>query len=359
MRVAAAVVMVPVVVIGLGRLYFNELISGPDLVPTPSEISLKSEFPPPSGWSEDRVADALDYADGLASSSVIVLHRGGVIAEWGETNRKISVHSVRKSMVSALYGIAAERGLLDIHATLAELGIDDQNPALSEIERSATLRDLLTARSGIYHPSVKDDNGPYPAPGTHRPDEAFVYNNWSFNAVGGIFEQLTGLTLGDALRDWIAQPIGMQDFEPNDVRYTEGEESIFPAFRFWMTARDLARFGQLYVDGGSWKGVQVVPEAWIQESWTNWSEGARAGDEGYGYMWWTMPDGSFMATGTGGQKIRIYPEDELVIVNRVDTSEGLGRAIWWFWGGRVNNSAISELRRRLATALPELVGGSP
>jgi CubicO group peptidase (beta-lactamase class C family) len=114
-----------------------------------------------------------------------------------------------------------------------------------------------------YHASVKDDNGPYPPPGTHRPGEAFVYNNWSFNALGGIFERETSLSLGAAFKTWIADPLGMEDFRVEDVVYTEGPESLFPAYRFWMSAHDLARFGQLYLDGGRWDGRDVVPAAWF------------------------------------------------------------------------------------------------
>ena len=201
-----------------GRLYYAQLINGPDLIAPSSVTSLKSEFPPPVGWSEALVESARQYADSLASSAVIVLVDGHIVAEWGATDQRSSLHSVRKSLVSALYGIAVDRGLIDINRTLAELEIDDIEPRLSDVERSARLVDLLTARSGIYHPSIQDDDGPYPERGAHHPDEAFVYNNWSFNAVGGIFERLTGLSMGEAFKAWIADSIGMQDFRPEIAR---------------------------------------------------------------------------------------------------------------------------------------------
>lgn len=341
----AALVFVIAGVLLAGRIYYAELLRGPELSAPPPELSLKSEFPPPSGWSEALVANTRAYADSLASSAVVVLLDGQVVAEWGRTHQRSSVHSIRKSLVGALYGIAADRGLIDLDDTLAELGIDDIDPPLTGQERSARLVDLLTSRSGIYHPSIKDDNGPYPDPGTHRPDEAFVYNNWSFNALGGIFERLTGLKMGEAFDQWIARPIGMEDFRSEDVLYFEGPESVFPAYRFWMSARDLARFGQLYLDRGRWGGQQVVPEAWVGRSFQRHSD-AWSGI-GYGYMWWIMPDSSYMATGTGGQKLRIYPHRDLVLVNRVYTGSGLERLIWWIWGGTVDNSDINELLRRL------------
>lgn len=72
-------------------------------------------------------------------------------------------------------------------------------------------------------------------------------------------------------------------------------------------------------------------------------------------MWWTMPDSSYLATGTGGQKLRLYPNRKLVVVNRVYTGAGLQRTIWWNWGKRVNNSQISELRRRLEADLGDML----
>ncbi len=331
------------------RVYFADLIEGPELHPTPAEISLKEAFPPPVGWSEDIVGGAFNYADSIGSTAVIMLRDGGIVAEWGATDQRISLHSVRKSLVGALYGIAVDRGLIDVSMTLGELGFDDTNPPLTDREKSARLIDLITARSGIYHPSVMDDNGAYPEPGSHAPNEEFFYNNWSFNALGGMFEILTELSLGRAFKDWIADPIGMQDFRVEDVLYFEGEESTYPAYRFWMSARDLARVGLLYMNEGRWEDVQVVPADWLASTFVAHSD---LGDGlAYGYLWWTMPDSSYMATGTGGQKLRLYPDKGIVLVNRVDTGIDLRRAIWWTWGVRVNNTMTTEMLRQLEAGL--------
>lgn len=325
---------------------YRDYTNGPSLSLTPAQLSSANVFPLAPEGQQGGVAEALAYADSVGATSVIVLQAGQLVAEFGDTSLKSSVHSVRKSLLSAMYGVAVERGLIDIDRTLASLGIDDHNPPLTETERSATLRSLLTATSGIYHPSIKDDNGPYPAPGAHQPDEAFVYNNWSFNAAGGIFEELTGLSLGEAFAEWFAEPLGMQDFEPEDVRYFEGPESVYPAWRFWVSTRDLARFGQMMLDGGEWQGTQVLPEAWVRASWTPYSE---TGDDrtGYGYMWWTMHDDSRMATGTGGQKIRVYPDRDVVIVTKVNTGFGFSRALWSMFGPRLRNTDVRLILEHL------------
>ena len=152
---------------------------------------------------------------------------------------------MRKSFLSALYGIAVEKGLMDINSTMEELGIDDQDPPLSSQEKQARVVHLLQSRSGIYHDYVNPE-GDLPDPGTHLPGTFFFYNNWSFNTLGTIFEQETELPIGEAFKRWIADPIGMQDFEVNDVTYESSSESVHSAYRFWISARDLARFGVLF-----------------------------------------------------------------------------------------------------------------
>lgn len=100
--------------------------------------------------------------------------RGRVIVACGDVNREFSAHSVRKSLVSGLYGTAVERGEIDLDATLGELGIDDTT-ALRLTERGATVRDVISARSGVYlqaayAPSSQERERPERgshAPGTH------------------------------------------------------------------------------------------------------------------------------------------------------------------------------------------------
>ena len=338
--------------LGLMTLY-RSLLFGPKLKPTPKELSLSKDIPPASDWDQTKLQAAMDYMDAKGSTSTIILQNGELVAEWGATNLVSSVHSVRKSIVSALYGIAVSKGLIDINQTLEELGIDDQHPSLSQQEKQARLEDLLTSSSGIYHPSVKDDNGRYPTPGSHSPGTHFFYNNWSFNAAGIIFEQLTNMRLGEAFQKWIAIPTNMEDFKIGDVRYTFGKESVFPAYRFWMSGRDLARFALLYTQKGKWKDQQIIPSDWIDKSLIQRSEGESS--IAYGYMWWTMPSGVHLATGTGGQKIWIDPKHNLVLINRVNTGQGFSRAIWHIAGVRINNTHLRKLSDLVLDAKPLMI----
>ena len=94
------------------------------------------------GWSGDKLQAARNYAASIDTAAVMVVAGGIVIDQWGDTTRKFNVHSVRKSLLSALIGIYEVRGAIDLEATLEDLGIDD-NLGLTDSERKARLLDLL------------------------------------------------------------------------------------------------------------------------------------------------------------------------------------------------------------------------
>src|SRR5262245_36652787 len=107
--------------------------------------------PAADGWQMDKLAEARGMARGLGSDSLMVVHRGRVVLSCGQVERRSHLASVRKSLLSALYGIHVAAGTIDLSATLGELGIDDHEPALMPDEKRATIADLLKARSGVYH----------------------------------------------------------------------------------------------------------------------------------------------------------------------------------------------------------------
>ena len=179
----------------------------------------------------------------------MVVHHGAVVAEWGDTVKRTELASVRKSFLSALIGIAVGDHKISLDSTLAQLGIDDNPPALTAVEKSATVRMLLQARSGVYHAALYETAAmaaKRPPRGSHPPNEFWYYNNWDFNALGTIYEHATGAGTYDALDKLIAKPIGMQDYRPQDGEYFYGRDSIHRAYPIRMSARDLARFALLY-----------------------------------------------------------------------------------------------------------------
>src|SRR5262249_2165316 len=146
-------------------------------------------------------------------------------------------------------------GAIELDSTLADLAIDDV-PPLTAQEKEATVRDLLQSRSGVYHAAAKepaDMNAERPARGCARHGEGWWYNNWDFNTLGVIFEQRTRTTIGNAFATRLAEPLGMEDFRVADVAYElEPSSSIHPAYAFRVSALDLARFGQLWLQRGAW-----------------------------------------------------------------------------------------------------------
>ena len=299
--------------------------------PTPDSTWTVDADPAADGWSAEGLQAARAYSDSIGSAAVVIVHEGTIVDEWGEVERRFKCHSIRKSFLSALYGIAVQRGTVDPSATMGELGIDDRN-SLTEQEKTATVRMLLKARSGIYHDALYETpamEAARPERGSHAPGTFWYYNNWDFNALGTIYEQETGTSIHQAFEDRIAEPIGMQTYDASDGSYVEGEDSIHPAYPFQMTARDMARFGLLYLRGGSWNGTQVVPEFWVKESTVSYSDADAAG--GYGYLWWVsvdgqhfdgldaVPFGTYTARGAGGHTILVVPDLDLVLVHRTNT----------------------------------------
>jgi CubicO group peptidase (beta-lactamase class C family) len=288
-----------------------------------------------AGWSKERLATARQFAetDSIHTSSVMIVQGGEVVDQWGDFDKKIDAYSVRKSLISALYGIYSSEGLINISETLEQLGIDDSPDPLTKEEKQARVVDLLRARSGVYHlvdfetASMAKNR---PARGSHGPGTFWYYNNWDFNVLGTIFEKKTGLRIGQAFYERIAKPIGMQDFRPDDVFYFGGPASIHPTYHFEITARDLARFGLLYLHHGRWNGKQIVPEAWVEKSsHANEmisSNGVNLG--GYEYLWWIdyggvhFPDvslpGIYSARGAGAHYLFVIPTLDMVVVHRTD-----------------------------------------
>ena len=195
------------------------------------------------GYSSQQLYRAKQYADGINTAAVIIVVDGVIIYEWGSVHTKMMTHSMRKSFLSALFGNYVHQGTIQLDKTINSLGIND-NPSLSDVEKQATIHDLLKARSGIYHPALyetADMKSLKPERHSQIPGTHWYYNNWDFNVLGTIFKQETGKTIFEAIKTDIADPIGMEDYVPEDGWYITGKASRHAAYPFRITARDLAR----------------------------------------------------------------------------------------------------------------------
>jgi CubicO group peptidase (beta-lactamase class C family) len=309
----------------------------PDVIEDPS--SLEVVLPEDVGYSSAKLDAVKQLAKNSSFDAMMVLYDGKVFFSWGKVTENYNLHSIRKPLLSSLYGIHAAEGNINLDATLEELNIDDIPPILTADEKQAKVRDLIKSRSGVYHVAAAELDGigwteSRPERGSHPPNTFFYYNNWDFNAAGTIFRQVTGKDIYEEFKTRIGNPIGMQDFDIANCNYQyEYDKSIHPAYHFKISCRDLARFGLLYQKNGNWKGQQLIPSQWISESTNAFSIEDSTLGIGYGYMWRIYLGGTEFSQNWGGHKIfghtglageqslMIIPELKLVIVQRTDTDK--------------------------------------
>ncbi|TRO64517.1 serine hydrolase domain-containing protein [Christiangramia sabulilitoris] len=293
-------------------------------------------------FSSSRLDSLGDFLEQAGSSSLIILKDGKLLYEWGNTEKKHTIHSIRKALLNSLYGIYIAKGTIDTSMTLKQLQIDDIAPSLSEIEKTATVADLLRSRSGVYHSSAATNEAmlaQMPERGTFKPNEQYVYNNWDFNVLGYILEKATGKSVYDLFYEEIAKPLGMQyanefvsiNAEQDSIPQTDGfyqyapAKSKYPAYHFRLSARDMALYGQLYLNNGMWNGHTIIPEEWIELSTKPHSVYNPAYGIAYGMLWnvlmptETRKSKSFYHTGVGIHMLGVYPASGIVLIHRVDS----------------------------------------
>jgi CubicO group peptidase (beta-lactamase class C family) len=172
----------------------------------------------------------------------------------------------------------------------------------------------------------------------------FLYNNWDFNVTGTIFEQLTGKSIYASFTERLATPLQLEDYDPNQhKKIGNAKRSIHLAYPFYLSTRDMARIGQLLLNGGSWNGQSLISKNWISEmtlprtrSGEMHPERAAARGLSYGYMWWipeeadTSPlHGAYMAWGVHGQYILVVPKADMVIAHKRRVPEANNWNVSW------------------------------
>jgi hypothetical protein len=239
-------------------------------------------------------------------------------------------------------------------------------------EERAKIVDLITARSGVYHPAANSGDLSFMAPkrGSKEPGTWWLYNNWDFNAAGAAFEQMTGTNIYDALRDNLAIPIGMQDFDRlRQQKSGNSARSRYPAYHMWLSARDMARLGLLMLHEGKWGDQQLIPAEWVRRSTSvrtparelkPWE--ARTGSFGYGYMWWVW-DGpgagvyrnGYTAAGAYGQYITILPALDMVVAHKTFPTGNVGIRPYFRLLGLITREApASAAEQCFWTSMPRL-----
>jgi CubicO group peptidase (beta-lactamase class C family) len=154
----------------------------------------KQVSPESEGFSAERLDALRSFLKTHQTNGMMIISRGHVIFEYGDTKLVSKVASVRKSILSLLYAVEMQKGVkFDLDQTVVQLGLEDKTPFI-ESERHATLHQLLMSRSGIYIRSGNDQQDKLsPKRGAPYPGVRWFYNNWEFDAAGIAFEKIAAI----------------------------------------------------------------------------------------------------------------------------------------------------------------------
>jgi len=287
------------------------------------------------GWNTEMLSTLQEYVvDSTMSTGMLLIQDGKVVYEYGNVVENSYIASCRKSILAMLYGNPVADGTIRLDKSLAEMNIT-YDGLLTETEQQATIKDIISSRSGIYLPASNGGDMLHLAPerGSVQPGEQWLYSNWDFNMAGYIFEQETGKNIYDEIERQLAVPLGMQDWDRTRQK-KDGDRymSDILAYHIDFSARDMARIGLLMLNDGKWKDKQVLPEGWVAEMVapsTTFEEldaiapfvKNKYSQTSYGYMWWLwdeprykMLEGAYAAQGAWGQNITVIPKLDMVIV---------------------------------------------
>ena len=283
------------------------------------------------GWSSDSLSQLEKFIiESTNATGMVVVQSGKILFNYGDIKETSYLASCRKSILSILYGPFVRNGKIDLATTIEQLHLDDVG-GLLPIEKKATIKDLLTARSGVYHPASNEGDASAMAPkrGSVQPGSFWLYNNWDFNVAGYILEQRTGRNIYELIDSILAKPLQMQDWNIKEQRKTsDTSKSKYLAYHMWFSTRDMARIGYLMLSNGHWKNRQIIPADWIKTTTSIITSNKTAEKEktayfkfGYGYLWWIWDtpynnsayEGAYTATGAFGQFITVFPKLNLVV----------------------------------------------
>lgn len=272
---------------------------------------------------------------------LVVVKNGRLIAEGyyneGLVEHSGALQSVTKSVTSALVGLALDRGCLaNLDQKMLEF-FPAQAERVNDLrKREITIRQMLQMRAG--YPWEETDPKLWQVLTTGKffdpilnfalvnaPGEAFNYSNLTSHWLGVIVARACKTDLNSFAEQNLFSRLGIQA----GTWYKDYDGYYVGLAGLHLTARDMAKFGLLYLDRGSFAGERVLPAAWVEESLRNYSKDAwiskppqhHAGryfrELGYGYQWWsaTVENRRFnFAWGHGGQLIVLLDDLDMVIV---------------------------------------------
>lgn len=319
----------------------------PNVAPSQTSNARASAKPwPTNGWQTASPAEqGLDAAKVEAMiqavsdrridlQSLLVVRNGYIVSEtyFGRNTPDTTYHvfSVTKSFVATLIGISLDSGALpDIEQPMLDMLGRTAPDAANEKLQAMRVKDLLTMRTGW---AWNESDASYDAifrsddwvdfmlrlPMREEPDRRFLYCSGCSHVLAAVVEERTQTPLYRYAQQKLFTPLGIES-----PRWDEDSQGIpVGGWGLWLTPRDMAKFGYLYLNNGEWDGQQIVSADWVAESTAIHSR--TGGTLDYGYQWWVSDSlKGYAAMGRYGQTILVLPEQQMVVVAtaRIDSHD--------------------------------------
>ena len=265
-------------------------------------------------------------------SFMLVRHGHVVAAAWWNPYDSATPHmlySLSKSFTSTAVGLAIAEGKLSLDDQVLKFFPEDAPADPSPNLQAMRVRDLLRMATGhqTESPPWRWSGGtaapppdepwtrtflsqPVPfKPGTH-----FLYNSPATYMLSAIVQKVTGMTVLEYLRPRLFEPLGIE----HPMWLSSPQGITLGAFGLLVRTEDVARFGQLYLQKGMWRGRRLVPAAWVAAATSlqvaNGSSPQSDWDQGYGYQFWRSRHNSFRGDGAFGQYCLVLPDVDAVVV---------------------------------------------
>lgn len=303
----------------------------------------RAERPLPAHYTfEGQTHVVGDFLARSQTTGLLVLKDGAVAHEeyrLGATpDSRFTSWSVAKSFVATLVGIALKDGAIRSLDDKVTVYVPEYAGTAWE---KASVRDLLRMASGVafderYDTQFSDIQRLMQAafvlgrpidesvrriglrPPENAPGTKMHYISINTQVLANVLRHATGRPLVEYAHEKLWEPLGMQDLALWNMDGDHGTEIAYCCLN--TTLRDYAKLGQLYLQQGTWNGVQVLPADWVRESTRRAEPWLQAGtatkERGYGYQWWVPPqaDGEYFANGIWGQVIWVDEKRKVVIV---------------------------------------------
>ncbi|MEM6513262.1 MAG: serine hydrolase [Pseudomonadota bacterium] len=276
---------------------------------------------------------AVDAGEFDGVSSALLVRRGVLVFEgYFDKFDRDDLHSTRsaaKAITSALVGIAIDQGHIEsVDAPLLPFfpEYDGEIANRDERKHDITLAHLLSMTSGVRG----NEDAMYPTddwirfyldqPLVAAPGERFSYATSGVVALGNVITRASGQRIPAFTDRYLFGPLGITDYRWPITNSRGNQGLAMTGGGLNLRPRDMAKFGQLYLDRGMWRGERLISEAWIDASTQKHATSDLYGED-FGYLWRMIdrdvdgtPVRSFEAWGNGGQYIMVFPSLELVAV---------------------------------------------